>query len=48
MHNNPGWWKGTLAKCAILQDSKIEEKGDGHVSITINALISMEPNNCDK
>ena len=48
MHNNPGWWKGTLAKCAILQDSKIEEKGDGHVSIAINALISMEPNNCDK
>ena len=48
MHNNPGWWKGTLAKCAILQDSKIEEKGGGHVSIAINALISMEPNNCDK
>ena len=31
----------TLAKCGLLEYSTVKEDGDGHVSITITALIDM-------
>lgn len=44
MYKNSASWKRTLAKCGLLQYSDVKEDGDGHVSITITALVSMEPN----
>lgn len=43
MHNNPGSWMNTLAKCNLLRYSTVKESGDGHVSITINALTDIKP-----
>ena len=48
MHNNPGSWMETLAKCNLLQYSTVKEKGDGHVSITITVLTDTEPKPCDE
>ena len=48
MHNNPGSWMETLAKCNLLQYSTVKEEGGGHISITITALIDTEPKPCDE
>ena len=44
MHKNYDSWEMTLAECGLLSYSVIEEATDGHVSITITASVSMEPN----
>ena len=44
MHKDAESWKMTLAECGLLSYSTVEEAPDGHVSITITALVSMEPN----
>ena len=44
MHKDAESWEMTLAECGLLAYSVVEEAPDGHVSITITALVSMEPN----
>ena len=44
MHKDAESWKMTLAECGLLSYSAVEEAPDGHVSIAITALVSMEPN----
>ena len=44
MHKDAESWEMTLAECGLLSYSTVEEAPDGHVSITITTLVSMEPN----
>ena len=41
-------WEMTLAECGLLSYSTVKEAPDGHVSITITASVSMEPNVSDE
>ena len=44
MHKDAESWEMTLAECGLLAYSIVEEAPDGHISVTITASVSMEPN----